>query len=90
MAFVDGEEATFDYLRSTGRTEDEIAAFEAYFRAQKMFGIPRTGEIDYSRTLSLDLSTVKPSVAGPKRPQDRIELAVSSRPLRLSFRNRMH
>ena len=51
-----------------------IADFEAYFRAQQLFGVPRAGAIDYSRTLSLDLSSVVASLAGPKRPQDRIAL----------------
>ena len=74
MGFFPVDEATVEYLRTTGRTAEEIDAFESYFRAQQMFGIPRAGDIDYSRTLSLDLSTIKPSVAGPKRPQDRIEL----------------
>src|SRR5262249_52462299 len=46
-----------------------------YYTAQGMFGIPRDGEVDYSTVLDLDLSTVNPSVAGPKRPQDRIELS---------------
>jgi aconitate hydratase len=57
-----------------GSTEEQCAAFEAYFRAQKMFGMPRKGEIDYSVDLDLDLADVQPSVAGPKRPQDRINL----------------
>src|SRR5450432_3540144 len=69
---VDGE--SLNYLRSTGRTDEQCAAFEAYFRAQKMFGMPRKGEIDYSVDLDLDLGDVQPSVAGPKRPQDRINL----------------
>ncbi|MFU0436831.1 aconitase family protein, partial [Acinetobacter baumannii] len=43
-------------------------------KAQKLFGIPKAGEIDYTKTLTLDLSTVAPSLAGPKRPQDRIEI----------------
>ncbi|MEO5699602.1 MAG: aconitate hydratase [Casimicrobiaceae bacterium] len=74
MGFFPVDEATVEYLRSTGRTEEEIDAFESYFRAQNLFGIPRTGEIDYSKTVSLDLASIRPSVAGPKRPQDRIEL----------------
>ena len=61
-------------LRRTGRTHDELAAFEAYFRAQGLFGIPKVGAIDYSSVVSLDLGTVTPSLAGPKRPQDRIEI----------------
>jgi len=69
---VDAESVAF--LRATGRTESECTAFENYFKAQGMFGMPRKGQIDYSVDLELDLSTVVPSVAGPKRPQDRIDL----------------
>lgn len=69
---VDSESVSF--LRATGRTEAECTAFENYFKAQGMFGMPRKGQIDYSVDLDLDLSTVVPSVAGPKRPQDRIDL----------------
>jgi aconitate hydratase len=69
---VDSESVAF--LRATGRTEEECSAFENYFKAQGMFGMPRKGEIDYSVDLELDLATVVPSVAGPKRPQDRIDL----------------
>ena len=68
------DDETVNYLRATGRTEEQCSAFEAYFRAQKMFGMPRKGEIDYSVDLELDLGDVQPSVAGPKRPQDRINL----------------
>ena len=53
---------------------DEIEAFEAYFKAQGLFGVPRAGEIDYTQVVTLDLGTVAPSLAGPKRPQDRIEI----------------
>jgi aconitate hydratase len=74
MGFFAPDEKTVDYLRGTGREKAEIEAFEAYFRAQGLFGTPREGDIDYSETLSLDLSTVAPSLAGPKRPQDRIEI----------------
>ena len=69
---VDSESVAF--LRATGRTEAECSAFESYFKAQGMFGMPRKGQIDYSIDLELDLATVQPSVAGPKRPQDRIDL----------------
>jgi aconitate hydratase len=69
---VDGESVA--YLRATGRTDEQCAAFENYFRAQKMFGMPRKGEIDYSVNMDVDLAEVQPSVAGPKRPQDRINL----------------
>src|SRR5881398_1248240 len=63
-----------NYLRATGRSDEQCAAFENYFRAQKMFGMPGKGEIDYSIDLELDLGHVQPGVAGPKRPQDRINL----------------
>jgi aconitate hydratase len=69
---IDGECAT--YLRATGRAEADVALYEAYYRAQGLWGIPGKGEIDYTLDLSLDLASVVPSVAGPKRPQDRIEL----------------
>jgi aconitate hydratase len=74
MGFFPVDERTIDYFRGTGRTEDEIAAFEAYFKAQKMFGVPAAGDINFTKLLTLDLSTVAPSLAGPKRPQDRIEI----------------
>ena len=74
MGFFPVDDKTLDYFEGTGRTEDEIEAFAAYFKAQGMFGIPKAGDIDYSQTLELDLSTVMPSLAGPKRPQDRIDL----------------
>src|SRR4030095_14116352 len=72
MGFFPVDEATVDYLKATGRTGDEIDAFTSYFKAQGLFGIPRAGDIDYSKTVTLDLACVRPSVAGPKRPQDRI------------------
>ncbi|ATJ86833.1 aconitate hydratase AcnA [Ralstonia solanacearum] len=74
MGFFPVDEKTVDYFKGTGRTKEEIAAFEGYFKAQKLFGVPKAGEIDYTKTLTLDLSTVAPSLAGPKRPQDRIEI----------------
>ncbi|WP_075792597.1 aconitate hydratase AcnA [Massilia putida] len=74
MGFFPVDEKTVEYFRGTGRTEEELTAFENYFKAQHLFGIPKEGEIDYTRVLHLDLSTVTPSLAGPKRPQDRIEL----------------
>ncbi len=75
MGFFPVDEATVDYLRATGRNEEALKNFEAYFKAQNMFGIPKSGEIDYTKTLKFDLASVKPSLAGPKRPQDRIELS---------------
>src|SRR5512138_2255924 len=74
MGFFPVDNRTLEYFRGTGRSADKIAALEAYFKAQKLFGIPKPGEIDYSEVLELDLSTVLPSLAGPKRPQDRIDL----------------
>jgi aconitate hydratase len=74
MGFFAVDDKTIDYLVKTGRTTAEVEAVEAYFRAQKMFGTPKAGSIDYSQTLELDLATVVASLAGPKRPQDRIEL----------------
>jgi aconitate hydratase len=79
MGFFPVDERTLDYFRGTGRSKAEIEAFEAYFRAQGMFGIPKSGEIDYSQVVKLDLGKVTPSLAGPKRPQDRIELGGVSR-----------
>jgi aconitate hydratase len=74
VGFFPVDEATLDYFRGTGRTKAEIDAFENYYRAQKLFGVPKAGDIDYSAVVSLDLGTVSPSLSGPKRPQDRIEL----------------
>jgi aconitate hydratase len=74
MGFFPVDEKTIEYFKGTGRTKAEIEAFEAYFKAQKMFGAPRSGEVDYTKVVTLDLGTVSPSLAGPKRPQDRIEL----------------
>ena len=74
MGFFPVDSATVEFLRYTGRTDAEIAAFENYFKAQGIFGTPKAGAIDYSQIVELDLGTVAPSLAGPKRPQDRIEI----------------
>jgi aconitate hydratase len=74
MGFFPIDQESVAYLRATGRTEEQCATFENYFRTQKMFGMPRKGEIDYSVDLELNLGDVQPAVAGPKRPQDRINL----------------
>ena len=74
MGFFPVDEKTIAYFTGTGRTKGEIEAFEAYFRAQGLFGVPLPGEIDFSQVVKLDLGEVTPSLAGPKRPQDRIEL----------------
>ncbi|HWS74624.1 MAG TPA: aconitate hydratase AcnA [Quisquiliibacterium sp.] len=74
MGFFPVDERTVDYFEGTGRTKAEIDAFESYFRAQGLFGVPKAGEVDYTKVLTLDLDEVAPSLAGPKRPQDRIEI----------------
>ena len=74
MGFFPVDEKTVAYFAGTGRTKREIEAFEAYFRAQGMFGVPDAKDIAFTQLVKLDLSTVSPSLAGPKRPQDRIEL----------------
>ncbi|TAN11063.1 MAG: aconitate hydratase [Burkholderiaceae bacterium] len=68
------DDRTIEYFHGTGRTDDEIDAFKSYYEAQHMFGTVRSGELDYSEVLTLDLSKVTPSIAGPRRPQDRIDL----------------
>src|ERR1035437_585055 len=74
MGFFPIDAECVSYLRATGRSEEDCRIYENYYRAQGLFGIPQKGEIQYSVELALDLATVVPSVAGPKRPQDRIEL----------------
>ena len=74
MGFFPVDGRTIEYFEGTGRTQDEVKALEAYFKAQGMFGIPKATDIDYTRVIKLDLGSVVPSLAGPKRPQDRIEI----------------
>ncbi len=74
MGFFPIDAECSNYLRATGRDEKHIAVYEAYYKAQGLWGVPGRGAIDYSQELELDLAAVQPSVAGPKRPQDRIEL----------------
>ena len=74
MGFFPVDDVTIEYFKGTGRTKEEIDAFAAYFKAQGLYGVPKAGDIDYSKELSLDLSSITPSLAGPKRPQDRIDL----------------
>jgi aconitate hydratase len=74
MGFFPVDEKTIEYFEGTGRTPAEIEAFSAYFKAQGLFGVAKSGDIDYSQVVKLDLGDVTPSLAGPKRPQDRIEL----------------
>jgi aconitate hydratase len=74
MGFFPIDEECVNYLRATGRSEAHCQMYENYYKAQGLWGIPQAGQIEYSQVVELDLATVKPSVAGPKRPQDRIEL----------------
>jgi aconitate hydratase len=68
------DEETLRYLRLTGRSEEQIALVEEYYKAQEMFHTTESPEADYTQTLDLDLAEVEPCVAGPKRPQDRVLL----------------
>ncbi len=74
MGFFPIDAECVNYLRATGRSEELCLTYENYYRAQGLFGIPQQGDNAYSQELELNLGTVVPSVAGPKRPQDRIEL----------------
>ena len=74
LAYFPVDEQTLNYLRLTGRTEEEIALVKEYLEAQQLFGTPKEDAIDYSKVIHLDLSEVVPAVSGPKRPQDRIAL----------------
>ena len=74
MGFFPIDAECVNYLRATGRTDEAVKTYENYYKAQGLWGIPKKGEITYSQEIELDLKTVLPSVAGPKRPQDRIEL----------------
>ncbi|MGN0869415.1 MAG: aconitate hydratase AcnA [Akkermansia sp.] len=74
MGFFPFDEVSAAYLRATGRSEEQVVTAENYFRAQGLFGMPQKGQLDYTDVLELDLGSIEPSVAGPKRPQDRIPL----------------
>jgi len=74
MGFFPVDSRTLEYFRGTGRSDEAVDALASYYKAQGLFGIPKKGAIDYSEELELDLSKVYPSLAGPKRPQDRIDL----------------
>ena len=75
IGFFPPDAETMRYLRLTGRDETHVRTVEAYLKAQGIFGIPRLGEVEYSDVLEVDLSDIEPSIAGPKRPQDRIALS---------------
>jgi len=74
VGFFPPDEEVCRFFAATGRSDTEIDLFRSYYSAQRMFGIPRDGEIDYTRVIEFDLGKVVPSIAGPKRPQDRIPL----------------
>ncbi|WP_442596801.1 aconitate hydratase AcnA [Parapusillimonas sp. JC17] len=74
MGFFPVDDRTIEYFQGTGRSEAEITALKSYFKAQGMYGVPNAEDVNYTQLLTLDLSSVTPSLAGPKRPQDRIEL----------------
>ncbi|REJ78691.1 MAG: aconitate hydratase [Acidobacteria bacterium] len=74
MGFFGIDEKTLDYFAATGRSDEQIETIRNYYQAQEMFGIPLAGDVDYTKVIDLDLASVKPAVAGPKRPQDRIDL----------------
>ena len=74
MGFFPVDGATIDYFKNTGRSDEEISMFQSYFEAQELYGTPLKGEIDYTCEIDFDLGSVAPSLAGPKHPQDRIEI----------------
>ena len=75
MGFFPVDDVTVTFMRNTGRTDEEVDAFQSYFKAQGLYGIPQAGDIDYSNVVELDLASIVPSLAGPKRPQDRVALS---------------
>jgi aconitate hydratase len=74
MGYFPVDDKTLDYFRITGRTPDQVAAIESYYKVQGLFGMPKPGEVDYSQVIELDLNSIVPSLSGPKRPQDRVSL----------------
>ena len=82
MGFFPIDEETCRYLLATGRDPLRVQAYRSYYEAQGLFGMPRRGEIDYTQLIDLDLGVVQPSVAGPRRPQDRISLPLLGRTFR--------
>lgn len=74
IGFYPVDEKSLEYLKMTGRSHEHIDTVKEYLEAQGLFGIPRKGEVDYTKVIELDLSTVSPCISGPKRPQDRINL----------------
>ena len=85
MGYFPVDETTLEYLLLTGRDEKLVALARDYYKAQGIFGIPSDGDCDYTKVVDIDLSEVRPSIAGPKRPQDKIVLSESKE----AFRNFM-
>jgi aconitate hydratase len=75
MGFFPIDEKSLDYLRETGRSEAQIEVIKSYCEAQGIFGIPEAGSIEYTKSISVDLSEIEPSVAGPKNPKERISVS---------------
>ncbi|RKU25542.1 aconitate hydratase AcnA [Candidatus Poribacteria bacterium] len=75
IGFFPPDDETINYLRLTGRDDTHVEFVETYLKAQGLFGIPRLGEVEYSDVLEVNLGDIEPSIAGPKRPQDRIALS---------------
>ncbi|MDF3606688.1 aconitate hydratase AcnA [Paracoccus sp. DMF-8] len=82
IGFFPVDERTLDYLRDTGRGEGSVALVRDYYHAQGMFGVPGPGQIDFSQVVEIDLAGIVPSIAGPRRPQDRIALSEAGRHFR--------
>ena len=74
IGFFPPDDEAMRYLRLTGRDEAHVQLVEEYLKRQSLFGIPKDGEVEYSDVLEIDLNAIEPSISGPKRPQDRIEL----------------
>ena len=75
VGFFPSDEKSINYLQTTGRDEADLELVTTYLKQQGMYGIPKAGEVEYSEVLMIDLDAIEPSIAGPKRPQDRIELS---------------
>ena len=86
MGFFPPDEKTLEYLSLTNRSKEQIQFVKEYLQAQGMFGMPKEGQLEYSEIIDLDLSTLTPCVAGPKRPQDRVALSE----IKKSFHHLLH
>ncbi len=74
IGFFPPDDEAMRYLRLTGRDEEHVQLVETYLKKQSLFGVPKEGKVEYSDVLEIDLGAIEPSISGPKRPQDRIEL----------------